>query len=413
MNKMKDNMILIILLFIINNSFEQNQNYCDLNHSCSNCIYCGENDNQYCSCNFYNGYCYNSTFSKYEFSNNFLLNYDGCITSNGNVENICGKSDLFLENGETKTINFPTTASSNFLCYYNFQKSDKNNNYGMGIKMKKKGFEICKFDLYYILYNNNKVTTFGKYSDKLLIDKDLDMTRYNCDKISLYLDIEDPKYLDEISLIFSVEGNQTSTPTTVPTTIPNNSTVTSRGGNYKSDSSSNSGLIIGLIAGGIALIIAIILAVIIIKNCRKIKDKDKIENNNSSLNNDIIKNNNYAEYTHIVNTNKEKMDNLFKTELLPKIYNKSNTINDCYNCTICMEDFIDNSSIVVTTKCGHTFHQLCIRNWAYKNIICPKCPNCNYLILGPESEINLENLSIPQDLTLQTGGYNTTIGITH
>ena len=77
-----------------------------------------------------------------------------------------------------------------------------------------------------------------------------------------------------------------------------------------------------------------------------------------------------------------------------------------------MEDFIDNSSIVITTKCGHTFHQKCFKNWAYKNILCPRCPNCNYLILGPESEINLQNISIPAEYSLQTGGFNTTLGLT-
>ena len=118
--------------------------------------------------------------------------------------------------------------------------------------------------------------------------------------------------------------------------------------------------------------------------------------------------NNY-EFLNIVNSNKTKVDDLFKTELLPTIYNKNNVINDCYNCTICMEDFIDNSSIIVKTKCGHIFHEKCFKKLIYKNIICPKCPNCNYLILGPESESILHNISIPSTFN-QT--YNTTIGQT-
>ena len=44
------------------------------------------------------------------------------------------------------------------------------------------------------------------------------------------------------------------------------------------------------------------------------------------------------------------MDNLLKTELLPKTYTKNNTVNDNYNCTICIEYFVDNSSTVLKTK---------------------------------------------------------------
>jgi hypothetical protein len=73
------------------------------------------------------------------------------------------------------------------------------------------------------------------------------------------------------------------------------------------------------------------------------------------------------------------------------------------NCTICMENFIENKSVIVTTKCNHSFHQKCFKNWAYKNIICPKCPNCNNLILGPQDSA-FQNITIPSsmDYTIQT-----------
>ena len=38
--------------------------------------------------------------------------------------------------------------------YYNFQKSEKNNNNKMEIKLEKINDEICKYDFYYILYKN-------------------------------------------------------------------------------------------------------------------------------------------------------------------------------------------------------------------------------------------------------------------
>ena len=89
---------------------------------------------------------------------------------------------------------------------------------------------------------------------------------------------------------------------------------------------------------------------------------------------------------------------MYKTELLPTTYNKNIANNDYNNCTICMEDFIDNKSKIITSKCGHIFHQKCFEKWVYKNIICPKCPNCNYFILGPESDINIGDITIPSSI---------------
>ena len=122
------------------------------------------------------------------------------------------------------------------------------------------------------------------------------------------------------------------------------------------------------------------------------------------------------QYMSLINANKEKLDLMFKNELIPKIYNKNNVTNDCYNCTICMENFVDNSSKIVTTKCNHSFHEKCFKNWAFKNIINPKCPNCNYLILGPQDS-NFQNITIPSslDFTMQTNtiGATTNLGNTN
>ena len=420
---MKEILFLLFLYILLNISFEQNQNYCDLNHNCNNCTYCGDNNEDYCTCDFYNSYCLNPDTLKYNFSFDFLLKYDGCKTNNGNMQNICGTSDITLKKGENKTISFPETTSSNFLCYYNFQKSEKNNNNKMGIKLQNNGDNICKFDFYYILYKNDSVTLRGQYSENILTSNFLETIHSNCDKISIYLDIEDPKYLEKLSITFTniEEIEATTTPTTnlttTPTTTPTNK-ITPVVRSNVSSGSSHTGLIIGIIIGGIALVIGIIVTIILFKNRNRKPDNinlQKDSNNNTTVYNSVnneLTTNNYSEFTNIINTNKLTMDNLFQTELLPKIFNKNNAINDCYNCTICMEDFIDNSSVVITTKCGHTFHQKCFKNWAYKNILCPKCPNCNYLILGPESENILQKISIPAEYSLQTGGFNTTLGIT-
>ena len=399
---MKEIYFSFILYYIFYISSVLNQeNICDLDHFCDNCTYCGNNNN-YCSCNFFNIYCLNSDSSK-KVSYDFLRNYDGCITSNNNKEDICGESDILLSNDESKTITFPSTNSENILCYYNFRKSDLNNN-KMSVILRKNGLEFPKFDLYYLTYNNNTLIRNGGISSSNARDY-LEIIQNNCNKYSIYLHIEDPEYLNELSMTFYFIGDSSSETTTPTTTTPTSPRIRN-----ESSGSSHTGLIIGLIVGGVALVVGIVIAIILINNYRKKKSKKVITN--SSINELTTNNYNYNEFYNIINTNKEKMDNLFKTELLPITYTKNNTANDNYKCTICMEDFVENSSSVLTTKCGHTFHYKCFKNWTYKNIICPKCPNCNYLILGPESDINLENISVPADFTFQ-GGYTNTLGLTN
>ena len=80
---------------------------------------------------------------------------------------------------------------------------------------------------------------------------------------------------------------------------------------------------------------------------------------------------------------------------LLKYIKKNNSINKCYNCGICKENFIENLSRVITIQCGHTFCQTCLRNLFYKNLICPKCPICNYFVLGVESQIKIKEMNDP------------------
>lgn len=398
-----DNLFFIlILLLLIDCSFGQKINYCDLSNYCSNCTICGNDNGDYCSCNFYNSYCLNEGSSTSRFLNDFIIKYDGCLTNNGNMVRICGASDISIKDGESKTITFNSTDNSNFICYYNVKKSELNNN-KMTITLRKDGLESPKFDLYLIRYNSNNETKITSLSDTVLRNY-IQLEESDCQRISVYFDIENAQNLEKISLNF-LDNNEKESEDTTVTTTPNKGISPSS----KSSSSSKAGLIIGLVVGAIVLVIGVILAIILVNKFRSKNGESVIvQTTNTNLNNTTI--NNYSEYYRIVNTNKEKVDSLFKAEFSPKIYNKNNIVNDCYNCTICMDDFIDNKSIVSTTKCGHTFHQNCLKNWIYKNIICPKCPNCNYLFLGPESNINLDNITIPttfNDTTYQTNINNT------
>jgi hypothetical protein len=385
--------LFLYFLNIIYYSLNQDSSYCDLDHYCDSCTFCGEDTNDYCSCNFYNSYCIISETNKADFSTDFILNYDGCLTNNENVD-ICGSSVVSVSNGQTKTINFQSTSESDFVCYYSIKGSSNSNK--MVITIKNAGSQQQDFDLYIITYEQNASPTVTMLSNSY-VTSSFEITKSNIGKISIYFDVGEGSNLDKISLSFLYNESNDGT-TTVSTT--------------KSSGGSNTGLIIGIIVGIVALIIIIIVSIILYKKCKRKKRKDKNTNNNLTLDNTTLN----PQYMSVVNSNKEKLDLMFKNELIPSIYNKNNVINDCYNCTICMENFIDNSSIIVTTKCNHSFHEKCFKNWVFKNIICPKCPNCNYLFLGPQDS-NLQNITMPSnlDFTVQTNtiGATTNLGVTH
>ncbi len=127
------------------------------------------------------------------------------------------------------------------------------------------------------------------------------------------------------------------------------------------------------------------LCIIIIRKCKNKKNKN-IQNDS----NIIIENNN-TQFINIMNENKNKINNLLNGDLSPKLYTQENNINN--KCGLCNENFKKYESEIGALKYGHIFHFLCIKNLIFKEINCPKCPICNYLILGQENEKSPENIS--------------------
>ena len=85
---------------------------------------------------------------------------------------------------------------------------------------------------------------------------------------------------------------------------------------------------------------------------------------------------------HEINT--QKIENLLKTILSPIKYYKhlgDKDGNPCTVCTICIEEFKVEKSNVSITPCQHIFHFKCLSDWLMKNVLNPKCPNCNYNLL--------------------------------
>ena len=353
-----------ILHILIKLSFEQNQNYCNINENCNNCIICGVLSNNYCSCNFYNVYCKNENSNSYSILSEFLFNFDGCIIGNGKMEAICGNSNINIDIGTKKTINFESNYLKKYLCFYNVKKI-KNNNNDINIIIKKETNDSINFNMHCVLYYNDDNIKISSRINVLSSSNYIEIKESSVEKISVYIDIQDGFNINKLSISFGMENLPIKKITTKKKSI-------------------NAALIYALIFGAFIIIIIIIVIICFIRKGKK-KKVNKSNNKNNSSN---IQINKKDIPLSIAKTNIEKINNLFKTELKPKIYYKKDVINNCFNCTICLEEFKEGSSIIIITKCNHTFHFKCFKNLVYNNILLPKCPNCNIHILYSDNNQN-------------------------
>ncbi|KAK9116834.1 hypothetical protein Sjap_015781 [Stephania japonica] len=52
---------------------------------------------------------------------------------------------------------------------------------------------------------------------------------------------------------------------------------------------------------------------------------------------------------------------------------KSTLLDECYNCSICLEDMEIGIDEVMRLPCSHAFHPYCIIKWLGTNHVCPLC----------------------------------------
>ena len=360
---MKEILLFSFIIIKIMKSLNGKLINCSSNYLSNDYInYCKEIDDNLCFCNIENGYCFKST----------------------SFNNICGCSFINIDSGNNITINYKYNNSK--FCHYSLNKSNINNDI-MKIEILNNGKILPKFQYLLKLYDNNfkiKNETLCQFDSDNFGSENSVLVESNCQKLSICLIFNNSSYLENLILKFYIEQTPIPPLPSIPTTTPLLNITTIPTILNTIPETNNIGLIIGIIGG---ILIVIVISIIIIIIC--VKKYKKKQNNN--LNNNILTESNNPKYLNIMKLNKDKIDKIFKNELVFKIYNKNNTINNCYKCEICKEDFRENASIVITTKCGHTFHQICIINWVNKNIICPKCPICNNFVLGIKNQINIKD----------------------
>ena len=175
--------LLFILVIIIKISCQKD--FCDINTYCNNCSFC--NYLNICSCNFYNSFCLNE-ISDLNYSKEFLKDYDyhGCHSNDGEEKNICGESNVVLNNGEEKTLNMISTSiPESLLCYYRIDRKERNDNEIKIIIQNNNKLIQPEFFFFLLVYdNNNQLKGQNKYE---IMNDTLEIKETNCSKISIYL----------------------------------------------------------------------------------------------------------------------------------------------------------------------------------------------------------------------------------
>jgi hypothetical protein len=84
--------------------------------------------------------------------------------------------------------------------------------------------------------------------------------------------------------------------------------------------------------------------------------------------------------------NTEVLNRLFEADLGPQDYNDDLNDYKVQVCSICLENLTNDK--VSRLSCKHIFHTSCLKDWLFKDILKPKCPNCNFYVIEQEN-INL------------------------
>ena len=100
------------------------------------------------------------------------------------------------------------------------------------------------------------------------------------------------------------------------------------------------------------------------------------------------------EQKRIETENKLKIKFALKHSLKPKKFMKKYGVKDGNTCTICIEDFKENKSRVSITPCKHVFHYQCLSNWMVKNVMNPKCPNCNFNLIQDVKDSDIKDMVV-------------------
>ena len=361
---------ILILISIFQEILSGDHNCPSEFQDCFNCTTCGETELYYndCPCRWNSN---SETCKNVENKSPILLFYqafENCVDSSSSLiqEEYCGLTTITLE--ETFQFALPKVyevyGTRSIYCVYKFVVSeDSDIYYNINYKYDSSySSQISSVNLYLIVTNLDSTSING-----LLESKEIDKDFYGVKSMTLRLYFE-----------HSFE------------TLPFSLTITKKKDNSK---------ITLYITIGIIILSCIICALAIYCLSKKISENARLRqralfeiamaHQNGEENDDEEE-----EQKRIETENKLKIKFALKHSLKPRKFMKKYGVKDGNTCTICIEDFKENKSRVSITPCKHVFHYQCLSNWMCKNVMNPKCPNCNYNLIQDVKDSDIKDLVI-------------------
>ena len=363
----------IIFFIIIKDIISQIPNICNPEKECLSCnkIWESEGYNP-CLFEFFNGFCYNSTITAYSHNEYFITKYEDhkCpILENS----LCGKSDITEEINDENFYDFLSfddpkyLEKNNLLCHYTFKNNDE----------KDKEDLIIEIELNLLIKNNNNANN-GRNTMFIFVQESNAKNTKNAYRINLN------EFLNKKFTIKIAEFKSISIYVSL---IKNNGFID----NYKIEH-----LHLGVKKDNTksqnakrykyAILIICLLCILCVGSCF-ILYLVKYKRNRELINQRVIgMMNNMDELNNQIDPaeKKNKLEKLFKDKLKKRKYLKKLNINATTACSICLEEFIENESIVCITPCIHIFHYNCLHDWLFTENSNCSCPYCNYNLLSKE-----------------------------
>ena len=251
--------------------------------------------------------------------------------------------------------------------------------------------------------NNNKYGTKSIYCEYsyLILEKEeeycIDYSKYN-DEFYLFLIVE---YNNSPSNIYQLEKNQTNFCVykakyiklklyfkSCFLSLPFNLIITRKEPAISISSNHFAIIIIAIVLSLILFSIGIYFLTKKLKQMIKQRQRTIIENALANRYGDVVDEEEVKKKKNLENKNKLKIENFLCRSTITK--NIIRKIKNDYECSVCQEKFNELNKVSIT-PCKHFFHYDCLSSWLSKNIMNPRCPNCNADVLN---EVKVDEIYI-------------------
>lgn len=380
MNESKLIIYKIISLIIIFSQVYDFEQTCSFNIDCNDCDFCGEETEDYSTCNYDNIFCKGD--NQHFYSPRLKSEYDSFFRKDSEVSEFCGKGEIEFDLQKEPVLIFDVN-KNNFPkrklvhCSYSLNRIDNYKKYEPSLLIKfnpdQNNIDL-KFKIIIELTSADEVKT-----QKLITNDDLannnifEETLKDSEELLIFIDFLNNEYNSNEVLEMK----------------------------YKINKKILLDLYSLILYGILGLAFIIILIIIIIKvccphvKCKKAKQEHQriplasrqvTSNRNRNIENVVISHREVKrEVKKKINHDSLKLlkNSIFQEDFIQKYDN---------NCTICFEPFIVGKSKISITPCEHIFHMECIKKWIESNGISPYCPNCKYCFIKNKDENNFPSL---------------------